>query len=273
MNNTIKIQFDAIANEWDKNSGEKGLFHQRNDIDPKIIKVFGKISGKKILEIGCGNGYLSRLLANKGSIITATDISPKLIKLAKGKTNNNSKIKYLVQDAQNMHDLKSNSFDMVLANMCVMDIPNIQLAFSEIKRVLKKKGVFIFSLNHPAFYNYGQSWTYSDIEGSKYFSRLVPKYLSNGEDKIIFKFDTEKKTEIVNIHRPIEYYLKILFNNNFVVTNFLELNTIEKPQKANKEDGEVVLRKSRFTSLEDKILKEKATKEIPMFLIIEAKLL
>jgi len=133
--------------------------------------------------------------------------------------------------------------------------------------------MFIFSLNHPAFYNYGQSWTYGEVEGSKYFSRLVPKYLSNGEDVLTFKFDTKKKTKIINIHRPIEYYLKILFKNNFVITNFIELNTIEKPQKANNEDGKVVLRKSRFTTPEDKILKEKASKEIPMFLIIEAKLL
>jgi len=52
-----------------------------------------------------------------------------------------------------------------------------------------------------------------------------------------------------------------------------EICTVEKPKKANKESGKTVLKRSRYTSPFDKKLKEIATNEIPMFLVISAKLL
>jgi len=67
--------------------------------------------------------------------------------------------------------------------------------------------------------------------------------------------------------------MQLLFHNGFSICGFKEICTVVKPKRANKESGKTVLRRSRYTSLFDKKLKEFATKEIPMFLVVSAKLL
>jgi len=152
MISKVKSQYDLIAEDWDKFSGENGSIHQKNDIDPVVFKMLGDVKGKTLLEIGCGNGYLGRLLSQKGAIVTSTDISSKLIKLAQKKSLSvKQRIVFLTQDAQKMTDLKDHSFDFVLANMCVMDIPNIEAVFSEVKRVLKMRVYSFFHLTIPLF--------------------------------------------------------------------------------------------------------------------------
>lgn len=82
MDNLYKIKafFDELANSWDeKNTDEAGA--------KKIVKQFReKISGKTILDVGCGTGVLYEPLKKENAKqITAIDVSEKMIKLAKDK--------------------------------------------------------------------------------------------------------------------------------------------------------------------------------------------
>jgi 2-polyprenyl-3-methyl-5-hydroxy-6-metoxy-1,4-benzoquinol methylase len=59
--------WDRYANEWNKRYTELGDKNRQYIIDPSILNILGRVKGKRILDAGCGNGYLCRLLSTKGA--------------------------------------------------------------------------------------------------------------------------------------------------------------------------------------------------------------
>lgn len=266
--NLRKTEWDKVAEWWDHEAGEKGLWHQQHDIDPVMFKLIGNIKNKMILEIGCGNGYLARLLAKKGAKVTGTDFSKKLITFSIEREKLQPLgIKYFVRDAVNLHGLKNKSFNMVIANMCLMDIANAGGVVREVLRVLKKNGYFVFSITHPVFDDFRQQWTIIKDRGKKYFARAIYKYLSSaGESKILWG----SGVKTTQYHRSLETYFKYLRNAGFMIDELKEIATKKKVTRATKEHGNVKFRRSKYTTLAEKKIKELAGREIPLFLAIKA---
>jgi len=109
------------------------------------IKTFldnEKLEGKRVLEIGCGNGYGSYLINKyfQPNEIIGIDLDPKFISLAK---KNYPQFNFQVGDAAKLN-FPNNHFDAIFDFDAMCHIPNWQDALKEIYRVLKNKGrVFI----------------------------------------------------------------------------------------------------------------------------------
>ena len=267
-----KTEWDKIAEQWHREVGEKGVWHQENDIDPVVFELLGKVGGKKILEIGAGNGYFARLLAKREAKVVATDVAPRLISFAREEERNNPLgVKYLARDAANLCGIKSDSFDVVVANMCLMDIADAERAVKETARVLKRNGRFFFSITHP-FRNLHQHqhWTITKLKGKNYFARVIARYLSFSSGKFVFPIAGIKKIEATQYHRSINTYFKHLKNAGFLVSDFREIATKKPVIKADKEDGNITLRPLKYSKIPEKKMKELASKEIPLFLVIGA---
>jgi 2-polyprenyl-3-methyl-5-hydroxy-6-metoxy-1,4-benzoquinol methylase len=98
-------------------------------------------AGQKVLEIGCGEGILAVLMAKKGAIVTAVDISEKNLEAAKELANKERvKIEFIKADVENL-SFQENSFDVVVADNVLEHLPNFEKGLSEIKRVSKKYAV------------------------------------------------------------------------------------------------------------------------------------
>lgn len=262
-----KEEWDKGAQWWHNTTGADGRPHQEKDIDPIILGFLENIENKKILDVGCGNGYFARKLARKKAKVVAFDFSSKLIEIAQQlESKQKLGITYLIKDGANLQGIKNSSFDKVVANMCLMDIANYSDAISEFARVLKSKGSFIFSITHPAFWDYGQKWTISTDDKKKYFARVVPQYLSSGRETRMFS----KDFSVTQYHRPISEYVHQLSKAGFFIESMNEVVPHEQPTKASIQDGDTTYRRSKYSTKEDKLLKEFATKEIPFFLIIKA---
>jgi ubiquinone/menaquinone biosynthesis C-methylase UbiE len=260
-----KAEWDEVADWWDSEAGDRGIYHQRTDIDPVVLKVLGDVKNKKILEIGCGNGYFARLLSKKGAKITATDLSQKLLEHAlKYEKTKPLEIKYLTRDAADLYGIKSKTFDIVVGNMCIMDIKDAKNAIKEVSRVLKKGGRFIFSITHPVFFNIGQTWVILKDKRKKYFARAVCKYLSTTTDKQILWASGIPATQY---HRSVETYIDFLSTVNLLLSDFKEIPSKKDIKKATEKDGDVTLRRSRYKNANDKKMKKVAINEIPMFLV------
>ncbi len=72
MRRRVGSEWDKAAKAWDVQVADQGMWYQRNVIDPVVLNMTGPVRGRRILEIGCGNGYLSRLLAAKGAKVVGT---------------------------------------------------------------------------------------------------------------------------------------------------------------------------------------------------------
>ncbi|HBL84390.1 MAG: hypothetical protein A2Y17_04815 [Clostridiales bacterium GWF2_38_85] len=144
-----------ILNEWDNASKEwiKSLeFNQlrTNILIPETLKMLGDIKGKRLLDLGCGEGGYSRLFSNKGAIVVGVDFSENLINEAL-RQNQNNEIKYYVRDACSLEGIGDGNFDFIVSAMCLMVIEDIESAVNEAYRVLKSGGVFLISILHPCF--------------------------------------------------------------------------------------------------------------------------
>jgi ubiquinone/menaquinone biosynthesis C-methylase UbiE len=136
--------FAEQANFYDQQN------YWRSDEDKLIEKYFINKTGK-ILVLGCGAGRTLPYLYDKGFDIIAIDILPEMVLLAQKKVVGKN-ITILQMDAKNLK-FESNSFDYVFFPFHGIDCvyPDIYECVQEVKRVLKKNGVFIFN-SHNRLY-------------------------------------------------------------------------------------------------------------------------
>jgi ubiquinone/menaquinone biosynthesis C-methylase UbiE len=140
------------ASTWDEAMGEGSSF-QKSLVEPKTLEFLDIQPSMKILDIACGNGQMSRRLAELGAQVVAIDGSSEMIKCAQQRSNGNN-IRYQVADVTKSEDLQflnPSHFDAVLCNMALMDIADIKPVFQLAYRVLKDSGILVFSITHPCF--------------------------------------------------------------------------------------------------------------------------
>lgn len=144
--------------EWSKNA-EFWAKIIRENLDPYRLIITNKavlqpLKNKKnlrILDSGCGEGYLSRILAKKGHQVFAIDDNPKLIEIAKETEKEKPLgIKYYLKDMRKT-DFPDSFFDVVLSHQTIHEIYNPEKALKEFARILKKEGRFICLFLHPCF--------------------------------------------------------------------------------------------------------------------------
>jgi ubiquinone/menaquinone biosynthesis C-methylase UbiE len=118
----------------------------------RAIKLLPNVKNKKILNLGCGLGEEAVYLAILGARVVAIDISSEMIKITKRlakKYKVDKNITFRKMSCENM-GFKDNSFDAVLGCNILHHV-NIKKTVTEIKRVLKPKGVAVFA--EPLAYN------------------------------------------------------------------------------------------------------------------------
>lgn len=118
---------------------------------PAFFEILPDIKGLKGIDIGCGEGYNTRLLADHGAFMDAIDIAPIFIKNATALEKEYPLgINYSIGSATQL-PYQSDSFDFATSFMCLMDLPDLEKALAEAYRVLKPGGFFQFSIEHPCF--------------------------------------------------------------------------------------------------------------------------
>lgn len=228
--------------------------YQKDLILPNLLRLIEPKKGDQILDVACGQGFFSRALAEKRASILGADISPELIKFAQSKAGANEK--YFVIPADKMADeIPSNKFDKALIVLALQNIENLNRAIMQISRALKLGGKLFIVLNHPAFRNPKKAdWGFDEKNKIQY--RRVDEYLSESKIEIDMnpgEKDNGKKEKTVSFHRPLQVYAKALVKNGFLIGRIEEWNSHKKSEAGPRQKAE-----------------DKARKEIPLFMMIEA---
>jgi ubiquinone/menaquinone biosynthesis C-methylase UbiE len=118
---------------------------------PAFFSMLGDVRGLHVLDIGCGEGYNTRLLAEHGARVVAIDIAQRFIGYAVDLERQAPMgIEYRIASAVEL-PFADASFDAVTAFMSLMDIPETDRAIAEAFRVLRPGGFLQFSIGHPCF--------------------------------------------------------------------------------------------------------------------------
>lgn len=202
-----------VIKQWNmaaKNYADNQRLHQNNLTNNEIImEVLGNVSGKIILDAGCGDGYLSSLMRNKGAMVSAFDGAKELIKIAQKDFEG---IRFDVLDITKRLPYENQSFDIVVSSLVLMDVQEIEKFFFECHRMLKPNGRLVFSIVHPCFYT--ADW-HTDEKGNRDY-KMVENY-----------WHLTKKTnnfwgETTHYHRPLSWYSNALAKAGFVISKMQE---------------------------------------------------
>jgi len=185
---------------------DEGDFYRKHVINPALFSLLGNVKGKLLLDAGCGEGYLSRYLAKQGAIVTGLEPAEGLINHAiEREQKEKLGITYIKADLSKWKD-KEKYFDIVVSNMVFMDIPDYENAIKNCIKVLKPKGLFIFSISHPCFDIKGK-WEEEKpyVEVSNYFDAYTM------QNYIGYSF-----------HRMLSDYLNLVIKEGCVIKKILE---------------------------------------------------
>lgn len=152
MSNGVRQSWEDSAEAWaDFVRSGKDLSRECFN-NPATFAMLGDIRGKTVLDVACGEGYNTRLLAKRGGKVTGIDFSERMIDLAIAEEGRDPlDIAYHVMDAADMRGIEDSAFDIATCLMVYMDFENIEGVTREIARVLKPRGFIIISMPHPCF--------------------------------------------------------------------------------------------------------------------------
>lgn len=205
---------------------------------PALKRVVGDVKGKEVLDIGCGEGFLSRYFAEAGAEVTAVDISEALIEAAiEEEQRHPLGVTYVATDAANLDMLESESFDVASCHMALMDIADYEAAIGEVSRVLKKGGRFVAVIEHPCFNTRTldgkpvSGWeTRLREDGSKeYLHYRVGEYFTRHSYTWEWRHERLPSGFVTTgFHRTLSDYVNALSKHGLAVTKFDEPQPMEE---------------------------------------------
>jgi len=117
------------------------------------LQLIGDVRGRRVLEVGCGGGQCSIAFATRGAVVTGIDLSDRQVEFArKLAASNGVAATFLQGDAQDLSAIPEASQDVVFSAYALQFVAHMDRCFSEVARVLRAGGSFVFSLDHPFWY-------------------------------------------------------------------------------------------------------------------------
>lgn len=155
-----------------------------------LLAQLGDVTGQDVLDAGCGEGYLSRILAARGARVTGVDLSPRLVALA-GQKPAPGPITYRVADLCERQPDLDGRFDAVASFFVLNDVEDHRGFAETLARSLKSGGRSVLGFNNP--YDYvmrkGHGSAYFETGGAHpcglssvgvpvfFYHRTLPQYL------------------------------------------------------------------------------------------------
>ena len=120
-------------------------------LNPHIFRLLGDLTGRAVLDAGCGQGYLCRLLASRGARVTGVEPADVAYRYAVAREHGRAQgIRYLHSALAGVAGL-AGRFDAVVSNVVLQDIPDWVPALRTCVAALRPGGLLVLSLEHPCF--------------------------------------------------------------------------------------------------------------------------
>jgi ubiquinone/menaquinone biosynthesis C-methylase UbiE len=251
MANQDKTSWGEVAS-WYDGVVESDDSYQTNIILPNLLRVMNISKVDNILDIACGQGFFSRAFHAAGATVAGVDIGEGLIEIAKQKSKD---INFSIDSAETLSQLGDSRFNKASIVLALQNIEKIQDTFSSAWRVLRDDGKLYIVLNHPSFRIPSRSEWGFDVEKNIQYRR-VDGYMSESKKEMIMNpgADPEEQKVTLSFHRPLQVYTKALFKAGFVITRIEEWGSHKESESGPRQKAE-----------------DKARKEFPMFMVLEAK--
>jgi len=140
--------WNRVADDWRIQVGEDGDGNRLLNSDPVLWQFAGNVNGLVVLDAGCGTGYLSKKLHDRGARVIGIDFAERMIGIAR---THNPDLDFRVDSCAELRTLDDEYFDLLIANYVLMDTPDLHGTLHAFHRVLKPHGVAVLVFSHPCF--------------------------------------------------------------------------------------------------------------------------
>src|SRR5918997_968147 len=152
------MDHEEVGRYWDENAGawtelvRAGYDHYRDGLNtPAFLAMLPEVDGLSGLDVGCGEGHNTRMVAACGARMVGVDVSGNFVRHAReAEVRELLGIRYEHASAAAL-PFDAASFDFATAFMSLMDIPETERVLAEVLRVLCPGGFLQFSIEHPCF--------------------------------------------------------------------------------------------------------------------------
>ena len=114
---------------------------------PAILDLAGEVTGRRILDAGCGAGPLSAALRERSAVVTGIDSSHEMLALARERLGVGADLR--VADLGNPLPFSDNAFDDVVACLVLHYLEDWTAPLAELRRVLEPGGRLLVAVDHP----------------------------------------------------------------------------------------------------------------------------
>ncbi|MFF1819491.1 class I SAM-dependent methyltransferase [Kribbella sp. NPDC058245] len=194
--------YDSFAASYatENESSLMNAYYER----PAMLALAGDVSGRSVLDAGCGSGALSAELQARGAVVTSFDGSPGMVELARERLGPDAVVD--VADLTKPLPYADAQFDDAIASLVLHYFEDWTTPLAELRRVLKPGGRLLVSVNHPIIYRL--------LKPTANYFETVPhteEYAFNGQP-----------AELTYWHRPLTAMSDAFAEAGFTVSSFTE---------------------------------------------------
>ena len=191
-NEAAIAQWESLPRTLVEQMDADGDFAKRHLVNPHLLRLLGPLNGRRVLDAGCGNGYLSRMLARSGASVVGVEPTDALCGYSREREAElRQGITYIQADLTALPTDIGAPFDAVVCSMVLMAIPDWRPAMRACVEALRPSGTFVFAVTHPAFEDLHGTW-------ARHGEYRLDRYLE--EYEMPQKYATD-------FHRPLSAYL------------------------------------------------------------------
>lgn len=182
---------------------EHGLFNAWYE-RPEVLRLAGDVTGRRVLDAGCGHGPLFEELRTRGAVVSGFDLSPAMVALARQRLGADADIR--VGDLAAGLPYADQEFDLVVVSLALHYVEDWGPTLQEFRRILRPGGRLIVSVIHPLIY----AFTYHDAD---YFA--LTRY---SED-----YEFGDTTAVMTYwHRPLQDVMNAFLDAGLVIKTVTE---------------------------------------------------
>jgi SAM-dependent methyltransferase len=205
--NPVLDTYEAYAEPFER-LVENNIWNTRYE-RPAIQSLLHDVSGKYVLDAGCGPGLLAEWLVEQGARVVAVDFTPKMIQLAKIRLGNRVDIRR-ADLTRKLDFLRDGELDFVVSSLVIDYIRDWDKLFAEFNRILRSDGLLVASIVHPV----------NDLLKGRTQSYFATEFL--------YTFWPSLGVEVPGYRRPLQALFDPLCDAGFVLEKLLEPLPLEE---------------------------------------------
>jgi SAM-dependent methyltransferase len=179
---------------------------------PVFLELIKDVKDKRVLDLGCGDGVFGSELLNQGCrTYTGLEASSKMVALARQELEGTGAL--IEQGTIEGWTYPAESFDLVISRLALHYVEDLDQVFRNVHNTLASREAIVFSVLHPVITSCIKSAEKSDRREDW----IVDDYFINGPRNVPWM-----GAHVIQYHRTVEDYFKLLQSNGFVVEHLRE---------------------------------------------------